>query len=162
MKQYLFVQAGLLGLVLLTGLAIAAVSIRPDLGPVYTVAEVRAHLANDAKEWVGRTILVRAMAEPCPWWGALAALQHCAGREIVLVGATSDAPADPVPLTRQAANLLVSLLRGFPVFGNVLSRPRVIPLFTPTRFAVRLSMLPTDACASRLPCYQALLLDPAP
>jgi hypothetical protein len=162
MKLYLSAQAGLIGLVLLSGLAVAARGIRPDHGRVYTVAEVRAHLAHDAKEWVGHTILVRAMAEPCPWWGALAALEHCAGREIVLVGVTSDAPVDPVPLTRQDGNPLESLLRDLPVFGDVLSRPRVVPLYTPARFAVRLSVLPTSACGNRLPCYQALLLDDAP
>ena len=52
----------LLGLALVTGLALAAIDRGPDRGPGYTVAQVQAGLARRPRAWVGRTVWVRGRA----------------------------------------------------------------------------------------------------
>jgi hypothetical protein len=77
----------------------------------------------------------------------------------VLIGAPTDAPADPLPLIRPAPQPLVTFARGLPILGDLLPRPPVLPRFTPSPFRVRLLSLPT---CSHGRCYAALLLDVAP
>jgi hypothetical protein len=161
MKRRSFLLAVLLGLALVTGLAVAASSHRVQAGPVYSVAAVRAHLDRDPRTWVGRVVLVRALAEPCPWWGALSRPRHCAGQQLVLVGTPAEPPAPPLPLVPLAPRPLRSFVRGLPILGDVLPRPRPVSWSAPARFRVRLLVSPAATC-SAAPCYEALLLDAAP
>jgi hypothetical protein len=56
-----------LGLVLAAVLAVVALDRPFDRSPVYSVAELRRHLAKDPRRWLGRTLLVRgeAIANGC-------------------------------------------------------------------------------------------------
>jgi hypothetical protein len=150
---------GLLGLLLLLHLAIALRGSQVDWGPDFTVADLRSRLAARPAAWVGRTVVVRAIAEPCPWWGAAARLLRCDVRALVLVGTPAEAPADPLPLVQPAPMGIVSVVRGLPILGALLHRPPAVPLFTRARFRVRLLALPAGSGAS---CYEALLLDAGP
>jgi hypothetical protein len=146
---------GLLGLLLLLHLAMALRGSQVNRGPDYTVADLRSRLAALPAAWVGRTVVVRAIAEPCPWWGAAASLLQCDGRSLVLVGT----PADPLPLVRPAPQGILSVVRGPPIPGALLPRPPAVPLFWRARFRVHLFALPTCSGTS---CYEALLLDAGP
>jgi hypothetical protein len=128
---------------------------------VYAVAAIRAALAHRPQAWVGQTVEIRAVAEPCPWWEEQGRLQHCADQPLVLVDSPTGAPADPLPVARAAPRPLLSFLRGLPLLGRVLPRPLMVPLFVRARFHVRLRALSPGSCTS-LPCYEALLLDAVP
>jgi hypothetical protein len=156
MMRPLALLGALLGLLLLLRLAGALGGYQPAPGPVYSVAALRQRLATQPAAWVGRTVLVHAMAEPCPWWGAAERLRRCAGRQLVLAGASTDAPADPLPLIRPALPPLLTRVRSLPVLGALLPQAPGMPLFTPARFRVRLLAQP--ACAGAA-CYAALLLE---
>jgi hypothetical protein len=159
MKRSPALLGGLLGLLLLLHLAIALRGSQVNWGPDYTVADLRSRLAARPAAWVGRTVVVRAIAEPCPWWGAAARLLRCDARALVLVGTPAEAPADPLPLVQPAPLGIVSVVRGLPILGALLPRPPAVPLFTRARFRVRLFALPT---CSHGACYAALLLGVAP
>jgi len=78
----------LLGLALITGSAVAVLVSQGDGNRVYMVAEVSAGLHQDPGAWVGRTLRVRGVAEPCEYtlpgsasmcWGGLPVLRSDAG-----------------------------------------------------------------------------------
>jgi hypothetical protein len=77
----------------------------------------------------------------------------------VLVGTPAEAPADPLPLVQSAPQAIMSVVRGLPILRALLPRPPAVPLFTLSRFRVRLLALPA---ASGVGCCAALLLDVAP
>jgi hypothetical protein len=132
----------------------ALVVMRPTApGPVYAVTAIRAALAGRPQAWMGQTVEIRAVAEPCPWWEEQGRLQYCADQPLMLVGSPTGAPVDPLPVARAALQPLISFLRGLPILGQVLPRPSIVPLLVQARFRVRLQALP---------CYEALLLDVAP
>jgi hypothetical protein len=159
MQRYRVLVA-LLGLALATSmlLAVAAGSQVPR-SPIHSVAQVQAGLADHPQAWLQRTVPVRAIAEPCPWWGAAERLRRCAGRPLVLAGTSTDAPADPLPLIRPAPQPLLTRVRRLPVLGTLLPQAPGIPLFTLARFRIRLLASPAGSGAG---CYEALLLDAAP
>jgi hypothetical protein len=159
MMRPLALLGALLGLLLLLRLAGVIGGHQPDSGPVYAVATLRQRLATQPAAWVGRTVLVRASAEPCPWWGAAERLRRCAARPLVLVAAATDHVAAPLPLFRPAPQPLLTRVRSLPVLGTLLPQPPGLPLFTPARFRVRLLAPPAGAGAA---CYGALLLDAVP
>src|SRR5262249_46747214 len=125
---------------------------------VYTLAALRALEEGTPARWAGRTVVVRALAEPCPWWGATARLQHCAGQSLVLIGTATDAPTAPLPLVRPVPSPLWAVLSRLPWLGDRLPRPKPVDPFVPARFKVRLLALPSCAGAG---CDEALL-DAAP
>jgi hypothetical protein len=157
MKRYLPLIGTLLGLMLLTGLGVAALSTRQDQGPVFTVAELRERLAAQPASWLGRTVVVHAIVEPCPWGEAPGRRLHCADHALVLAGLPSEAPTEPLPLVRMAPRPLAVFLRGLPLLGAMLPRSPVVLPFAVARFHVRPQTLPAHSCAGNLPCYQALL-----
>ena len=126
-------------------------------GDVYPLSMVWDHLQRDPGHWLGRTIRVRAVAEPCPWWDRFERAQHCAGLQVVLIDADGAAPAAPLPLEPPATHPLVTTLRRLPLLGRLLPRPDVITLYATARFRVRLEPLPPGACG-RSPCFAARLL----
>lgn len=147
----------LLGCVLAARLALGAIGGWPGHDPVYTVAQVRAGLARDAEVWVGRSVLVRGMADPCPWWGGTIRLWQCADDPLVLGPGPSDPVAEPLPLGLTGEPAALAFLRGLPVLHDLLARSPAVPLFTPSRFRVRLQSLAAQSCGGRSPCYTALL-----
>lgn len=130
-------------------------------GPVYSLAQIQTELADHPHAWVGRTVLVRGVAEPCPWWGQTARLRQCADQPLVLVPAPADPRANPLPLRQQAPTQLLALLRGLPLLHDLVSPSPAVLVFRPARFRVHVHTLAASACGGRSTCYEALL-DAAP
>jgi hypothetical protein len=129
-------------------------------GEPYTVAQVDGLLARETGYWRDRIVVVRANAEPCPWWGAAARLEHCAGQSLVLLGAPSEAAAEPLPVLRPAAQPLLSILRRLPLLGALLPAPRVLHAGVVATYRVRVHAIAEGRCGTGV-CYQVLLLGAA-
>lgn len=162
MARQLPLLASLLGLMLLAGLVAAVLSTRPAQGPVYSVADLRERLATQPAAWVSRIVLVRGMAEPCPWLGGGARLWGCADEKLILVPGPSDTAAEPLPLSQMPEGTTPTLLRGLPILRALLAQPHTVPIFTLSRFRVRLQSLAAQSCGGRSPCYAAVPLDVVP
>jgi hypothetical protein len=117
----------------------------PAPSKVYTLAALHTLVDRAPARWVGRSVVVLALAEPCPWWGAAARLRHCAGQPLVLVGTATDAPAGPLPLVRPAPSPLLTALGRLPWLGDRLPQPLPVDPFMPARFRVRLLARPSCA-----------------
>jgi hypothetical protein len=151
---------GLLGLLLAGGLAAVACRRPLDTGPVYSVAQVQAGLADHPQAWVGRTVHLRAIAEPCPLWGTPEGGLHCASAQPVLVDQTASLTAS-LALTWRPQGPLLALLRGVPLLGDLVPAPRVPAWMAAATYHVQLRGVPAPRCGYS-PCFQALLLDAAP
>jgi hypothetical protein len=150
----------LLGLVLTTSLSLAIIfAIRSAEGPVYSVATLQAGLAHQPGVWLGRTVRVRGVAVP----------PGCVVRESMLCLKESSGVAyivDPItcaflPLSRGAANALLSLLRHLPLAGTLAPAAQTPHWGELTTYRAQLRVVPPARCALA-PCYQAALLDAAP
>jgi hypothetical protein len=161
MARPCLLRGGLLGLVLITGLAVMAIYRPPDRGPVYTVAQVQAGLADQPQDWVGRTVQVRGMVEPCPLREGTAILWRCPDDPLILVPTAADRVAEPLPLSRVTLDGIPAILHGLPLLQDLVATPWAVPQFTPARFLVRLRSKAVQACSGRSPCYEAVLLDAA-
>jgi hypothetical protein len=126
---------------------------------VYSLAALHALMERAPAHWLGRTVVIRALAAPCPWWGATARLQHCAGQSLVLFGTATDAPSEPLPLLRPAPAPLWVILRRLPWLGDLLPQPAPVDPLVPARYRVRLLVPPACAGAG---CFEAALLAAAP
>lgn len=156
MERYRLLLAALsLLLVILLMVAAHGSHKGPDLA--YSLAALRAHLEYDPRLWVGRTVVVHALMEPCPWWGAAARRRHCADRSLVLVGASTDHVAAPLPLDRVHPGPLAMIMRRLPLLGGLFAPPTQLLLFTSAEFRVRVRTLPAGTCG-RPSCYGARLL----
>jgi hypothetical protein len=127
---------------------------------VYALASREEHLDRDPAAGVGRTALVRAVAEPCPWWSRRAQLQDCAGKALVLISGPAQAPAAPLPLVRPSPAPLASLLRTAPLLGDLLSRvliPEPVPSWgVEATYAVR-ARVAGQRCGG-VACFCALVV----
>jgi hypothetical protein len=156
-------------LVALAGLAltssvliIIAVGSQVSHGPVYTVAQVQAGLADRPRAWVGRTVLVRGIAQ------LFVSHTKRPGCELsplcFVVQATwrLDDPRKPglvgLPLQWGAANPRRALLRHIPLVGLVVPRQQVAEPDLAATYQIQLRTAPPDSGATP-PCYEAVLLD---
>jgi hypothetical protein len=145
---------GVLGLLLATVLVVATLASRPAQGPVYSVAQVEAHLARAPEHWVGRTTWVSGVAWPCLGW----AYGPCLIRVPIL--SDPDARAE-LALGRQTAYPLLAFVQALPFVARLLPpdpTPRWGVLAT---YRVRFRAIPITSC-TYWPCYEAVLLDAAP
>jgi hypothetical protein len=141
---------------------VARVGWRAPASTVYSVAQLRGHLEMQPAAWDGRTVRVRGMAEPCPWWAYSGQVRHCAGRVLVLAPPPGDAGAAPLPLVRAAAVPTFTFLGRIPLLGQLVRQSAAMPLLTTAIFHVRLVETPAAVCIGQRPCFDALLLDVAP
>jgi hypothetical protein len=151
----------LLGLALFSCVLLAWTVItgsRGSQGPVYSVAQVQAGLADRRHTWVGRAVLVRGRAMPC--------------RIRLEQGRFSCAPAqpnlsDPVPdgdplvIVPQDPPAVVAWLFRWSPLGQLLPMPQMLHWGVVATYQVRLQATPQSICASGV-CFEALLLDAAP
>lgn len=159
MKQFLRLPICLLALVLGTGIAAMIITNQIHQTPLYTVAEVQAHLARSPAAWVGRTVRMPGVAVP----------PGCVLRESMLCVAESSYLAylvDPtrfalLPLTRGASNPLLALARRVPVLDGLAPAPQVVQWGVVATYRVRLRAMPHGLCGTTT-CYEALLVDAAP
>jgi hypothetical protein len=126
---------------------------------VYSLAVLRALVERAPAHWLGRAVVVRALAAPCPWWGATVRLRHCADQPLVLIGCATDAPTEPLPLVRRAPSALWAILRRLPLVGSFAPAPHALPWGAVGTYRVQLRAAPTCPAPS---CYEAVLVDAAP
>jgi len=159
MKRPRVVVGALLSLLSMVGLGVTTIRTYSNHDPLYSVAAVHRGLAQDPAAWANRTLLVRGVAMA----------PGCVLRESTLCVAGSSQLAymvDPtafalLPLTRGAANSLLSFLRRLPLPRYLAPLPQTPHWGTLATYRVQLHAAPADACTST-PCYEALLLDAAP
>ena len=129
-------------------------------GPVYTVAALRAHLAEHPEAWVDRPLRVRALADICSDWYVWAAgVTICIATQPVL--ADLDGDGQPLPLAWGSAPPLAEVLRRLPLLKAVMPAPQEVRWDTHAVYRIRLREVPTPSC-SHPPCYEAVLVDAAP
>lgn len=165
MKGYPRRPLALLGLMLSTSVLVA-LTVSSDVTPdaVYSVAQVQAGLADHPQAWIGRTVRVRGMADPCPFQGGTTRLWQCADEPFILVPGPADPAAEPLPLSALAPDTLLAVLRALPLLRAVAPPPdpmalsQAVPVFRPARFRVQVRRLTAQSCAGRSPCYAAELL----
>jgi hypothetical protein len=155
--------AGLLGLVLLTGLAVAVLGSQGHRSRVYTVAELRAGLHQDPGTWVGRTLRVRGVVM---WCGAtLTGLPTapCIRGLAVLRGVTGAGEGSSLLLGRGQPDPAYAPLRGIPLLGYLLPAPAAFHWGVPATYTVEIVALPAARPDTKaMYDYEALLQDAAP
>jgi hypothetical protein len=156
-----FELAGLLGAVLLTGLAACH---RPlDQGPVYSIAQAETRLASHPRAWTDRTLLLRGMAVAvgghCDANRAGAA-HACPSTRAALedFGPTSRAP---LPLAWAGPSPLLAVARRVPLLHGLLPAPQAVDWGEVAAYRAQLRVAPGEVCGAAT-CYEAVLLDAAP
>jgi hypothetical protein len=150
----------LAGLVLAGGLALAVSTVSTGVGafgPVYTVSELRADLADNPHAWLGHTVLVRgvALGLACP------PNASCVFAWPALVDADATGPGSFLPLSMGPANPLLALLRRLPLVGRFVPGPQLLRWGRPAIYRVQVQdAAGTSPNGTRR--YAAVLLDPAP
>jgi hypothetical protein len=133
----------------------------PAPRPLYSLAALEAKLDRTPRAWVGRTVSVRAVVEPCSWWSRRTHLDDCTDRALLLVSRPPEPAAAPLSLTLPAQPRVVSALEGAPFVGAVLSRvlpPAPAPSWgVEATYMVRLQNADGGSCGT-LHCCTALLL----
>jgi hypothetical protein len=148
------------GLVLAGGLALVVSTVSTGvgaLGPVYTVSELQAGLADNPHAWLGHTVLLRgvALVPACP------PNASCVVAWPALVDAEAPPPRSYLPLSMGPANPLLALLRRLPLVGRLVPGPQVLRWGRPARYRVQVQdAAGTSPNGTRH--YAAVLLDPAP
>jgi hypothetical protein len=132
-----------------------------DSSPVYSMAQIQAHLAQQPERWLGRTVRLLALAQQCLTWGSPHNVLHCAGWRPVLVDPDDTALDPPLPLVTESSTPLLGLLRRLPLVGRLLPVQRLV-WERPEVYRVRLLRARTPRSCLASSCYQALLLDAAP
>jgi hypothetical protein len=150
----------LTGLVLAGGLALVVSTVSTGVGafgPVYTVSELQAGLADNPHAWLGHTVLVRgvALGPACP------SNASCVFAWPALVDADAPPLRSFLPLSMGPANPLLALLRRLPLVGRLVPRPQLLRWGRPASYRVQVQdAAGTSPNGTRR--YAAVLLDPAP
>jgi hypothetical protein len=128
-------------------------------GPVYTVAALRAQVAQDPEAWMGRTVQVRALASVCTAWLTAAHVSPCLNWRPALTDPHDD--GDALPLVSGPVPPPVALLRRLPLIGQMAPAPQSPRWDGMDVYRVQLHAL---SCGppQQPECYEALLLDAAP
>jgi hypothetical protein len=128
---------------------------------VYSVADVRSHLAEDPRRWLGRTLLVRgeAIAAACVESAATAIL--CAPPRVFLTDPGPSLAVRPLlPLVSASPDPWLTSVRRLPLLGSVLPPSQVVHW---GQVAVYRVQVRSRADTSSGPAsYEAVLLDAAP
>ena len=149
------------GILLLTGLAVGALSRREDQGPMYTMAALRERLAVQPAAWVDRPLRVRAWASPCTAWIGVAHASPCLNFQPTLTDPQGYYGAAALPLASGTASPLLALLRRLPLIGNGAPAPQQPHWDTIGVYRIQIHVVYCDPI-NQPPCYEALLLDAAP
>lgn len=172
----------LVALMLAGGAGVAIARGSGSFSQVYSVREVRAGIARHPSAWLGRTVLVRAIASGA--WLPLAiggpgsgsgftVMWFYGGRgrplpstrtilpSALLTDSSTQAPAAGLPLAFGGEDPLLSFLRRLPWIGRFMPRPRSLNWGSPAIYHVRLQSAPAGSCGHAI-CYEAVLLDAVP
>jgi len=124
---------------------------------VYTVAQVRAGMAQRPGAWVGRTVLVRAVAVPIAGSSCPTAYPSCGGTR--LTDGTALGGADATLTINDRARPddgPWAFLRHVPVIGRLVPAPSRTPWGRPATYRLQLYPHPYDLCT--LPCMGVRLI----
>jgi hypothetical protein len=159
MQRRLPLLGCLVGLVLLTGLVVAAGGSQAAQGPVHTVADLRERLIAQPAAWVGRTVRVRGIVlfSGCLAWDAGGGAP-CPDSSVYLLDQDG---AHLLPVVVGKPDPLLAAWRRLPLAGKLVPAPQQIQWGALTTYRARLSAAPTTLYATP-PCYAAQLLDIAP
>jgi hypothetical protein len=127
-------------------------------GPVYTVAQLRERLAAHPRAWVGRVVLVRAIASGCWALGGPGNAQCRIWRPGLIDQLGQE---NPLALAWATQGPLLSTLRQLPLLGDLLPAPHGTHWDLPAVYRVQIQAVAAGRCGAA-PCYQALLLDVSP
>ena len=156
----------LTGLVLAGGLALVVSTVSTGVGafgPVYTVSELQAGLADNPHAWLGHTVRVRGVALgrglglglSCP------SNASCLFSWPALVDADATGPHSVLPLSMGPANPLLALLRRLSLVGRLVPGPQLLRWGRPAIYRVQVQDA-ADTPPKGTRHYAAVLLDPAP
>jgi hypothetical protein len=137
---------GLLGLLLAAGLALVALAMPQGHGPVYSVAQVQAGLVEHPQDWIGRTVQVRAIAEPCLAWGSPHDALHCHTLQPQLVDSREPDLVNPLPLALETQSPVLRALRHLPVLKRLLLPPPAPPWEMVRTYGIRLQHGTGEGC----------------
>jgi hypothetical protein len=129
-----------------------------DHSPVYTVGELQAHLADNARGWVGRSVRVRAIAMYC-WSPDVEMLGEC--YEIRPRLQDQGGYGAAITLEWRTLNPPWQFLTHLPLIGRLVPPAQVIHWDTVATYRVQLRKLPAGPQAMP-PSYVALLPDAVP
>jgi hypothetical protein len=150
------VAASLLGV-----LAIAQHAQAPGSGPVYSMAEVRTHLAQHPPTWLHRTLSVRAVPEPGLCFAMFS--PHgppCARWRPALADPDPFTLIPPLPLAREAPPAWLDWLRRVPLLGG-LALPHRLQWDRPGVYRIQVHTVPCFSTEVP-PCFEALMIGAAP
>jgi hypothetical protein len=126
-------------------------------GPVYTVAALRAHLAQEPQAWVDRPLRVRALAGACTAWLEMPHEGPCLHWQPELMDPQDE--GEVLPLVSGPIPPPVAFLRRLPLIGDIAPGPQFPRWDGVDVYRVQVHAL---SCGIHLPpCYEALLLDAA-
>jgi hypothetical protein len=154
----------LAGLMLAGGLALVVSTVSTDVGafgPVYTVSELRARLADNPRAWLGHTVLVRGVALGLGLGLSCPSNASCAVAWPALVDADVAGPGSYLPLSMGPANPLLALLRRLPLVERLVPGPQLLRWGRPAIYRVQVQDV-AGTSAHGTQRYAAVLLDPAP
>jgi hypothetical protein len=143
--------------VLLGATAIVHMTRQLVAGPVYSVAVLRTHLAQDPEAWTNRPLRVRAIATTmCSAWLGSAHQSPCVDQQPVL--SDPAASVEPLPLAWGGVSPPVALLRRLPLLSAMMPAPQPVRWDSLATYSIRLHAF---ACGSsgQPRCYEALLMD---
>jgi len=126
--------------------------------PVYTVAQVRAGMARRPGAWVGRTVLVRAVAVPIAGSSCPTAYPSCGGTR--LTDSTAPGSGDATLTINDRARPddgTWAFLRHIPLIRRLLpTASRTMPWGWPATYRLQFYPHPYDLCT--LPCMGVRLI----
>jgi hypothetical protein len=149
-----------LGLVLVAVLAMVVLDRPFHRSPVYSVADVRSHLLEDPRGWLGRTLLVRGetIARGCREEAGTLVL--CSPQVVSLTDPDPTLAGASLPLVSARPDPVLTIVRHLPLVRSVAVPPQVVRWGQVAVYRVQLRTLADTSGGSA--SYEALLLDAAP
>jgi hypothetical protein len=144
----------------LVALLVVALTRLFDRSPVYSVSDLRSHLAKDPRGWLGRGLLVRGEAIAVACAEDAGTPVPCAPPRGYLIDPDPSLAVEPLPLGWAGPDPLLTMVRRLPLVGPFIPAPRVVHWERVAVYRVQLRAA-TGLCGVP-PCYEALLLDAAP
>jgi hypothetical protein len=139
------------------GCAVAAIS-PAATSPLYTVTALRSGLENAPLAWLGRTVLVRALVQGCPF-PPYTPTYDCSPASLVDGGIS--ATEGGLPVVWAGIDTFRGSLRHIPLLDRLLPAPQVLHWGVVATYRIQLQVAPCGA-GTRAPCYAAVLLDAVP
>jgi hypothetical protein len=114
---------------------------------VYSVATLQATVARNPRQWVGRVVQVRALAEPCLAWGSLHSPLRCTALHPDLVDPEGAGLVDPLPLVLNTDDhSLLGFLRQLGLINRLVPAAAVPAWDTLQTYSVRLQPIASSHC----------------